>query len=83
MDNFNFQSLASYHKNILSVVNHPYGYCITKEFFPENIVKNISSSFKFRPLGFSDPFSKNKKFKMIIIISIRNKKNCHSNSKNF
>ena len=41
MDNFNFQSLASYHKNILSVVNHPYGYCITKEFFPENIVKNI------------------------------------------
>lgn len=47
MDNFNFQSLASYHKNILSVINHPYGYCITKEFFPENIVKNISSSFKF------------------------------------
>lgn len=47
MDNFDFKKLANHHKKILNVTNKPYGHCTTKNFFPENIIKNIASSFKF------------------------------------
>ena len=47
MDNFDENQLTNYHRNILKVINDPYGHCETKDFFPDNIIKNISSSFKF------------------------------------
>ena len=47
MNNLNFKSLANHHKKILTVKNAPYGHCSTDNFFPDNIIKNIASSFKF------------------------------------
>ena len=47
MNSFNFKSLASHHKKNLTVKNAPYGHCSTNNFFPDNIINNIASSFKF------------------------------------
>ena len=47
MDVFNINSLVDHHKKILNVNNHPYGHCTTKTFLPEEVIKSISSSFKF------------------------------------
>ena len=47
MKNLDYNSLINHHKKILNVNNNPYGHCSTKDFFPENIIKSVSSSFKF------------------------------------
>ena len=47
MDTININSLVDHHKKILHVNNHPYGHCTTKNFLPEEVIKSISSSFKF------------------------------------
>ena len=47
MDELNVNSLIDHHKKILNVNNHPYGHCTTKKFLPEEVIKSISSSFKF------------------------------------
>ena len=47
MDALNINSLVDYHKKILNVINHPYDHCTTKNFLPEELIKPISSSFKF------------------------------------
>ena len=47
MNSLNFKSLANHHYKILTVNNTPYGHCSTDNFFPDNIIKNIASSFKF------------------------------------
>ena len=47
MNSLNFASLADHHKKTLIVKNTPYGHCSTNDFFPNNIIKNISSSFRF------------------------------------
>ncbi len=47
MDALNTNSLVDHHKKILNVNNHPYGHCTTENFLPEEIIKSISSSFKF------------------------------------
>ena len=47
MNSFNFKSLANHHKKNLTVKNTPYGHCSTNNFFPDNIINNIASSFKF------------------------------------
>ena len=47
MDELNINSLLNHHKEILNVNNHPYGHCTTKKFLPEEVIRSISSSFKF------------------------------------
>ena len=47
MENLDYNLLKTHHKKILNVNNEPYGHCSTKDFFPENIIKSVSSSFRF------------------------------------
>ncbi len=47
MNNLDIKSLINHHNNVLDVKNDPYGYCTTNNFFPENVIKNVSSSFNF------------------------------------
>ena len=47
MNELNINSLVDLHKRTLSVNNHPYGHCTTNSFLPEDVIKSISSSFKF------------------------------------
>ena len=47
MITFDTKLLTEHHKKILNVKKHPYSYCSTNDFFPENIIKPVSSSFKF------------------------------------
>ena len=47
MINFDTKLLTEHHKKILNVKKHPYSYCSTNDFFPKNIIKPVSSSFRF------------------------------------
>ena len=47
MDVLDINSLVDHHKKILNVNNYPYGHCTTKKFLPEDMIKSISSSFRF------------------------------------
>ncbi len=65
MNSLDFKLLASHHKKNLIVKNTPYGHCTTNNFFPDNIINNIATSFKFPETvgSTSDPlFQKNKTF---------------------
>ena len=47
MEDFDYKYLSNYHNDILNINKEPYGHCVTNKFFPENIIKDLSRSFKF------------------------------------
>ena len=43
----NTDNLLNHHKNVIDVINEPYGHSVTNNFLPDDLIKKISFSFAF------------------------------------